>query len=524
MLPMDLDFDDFEELEKKKRLEEEELQRKAMERKQRLEEIKQKYQHSEQVDSRQEPRDSLVADDEEATEEVAPQPSILSKNQTLEIGEDQLAQMREIEGEMDDERDQLERERLAIEQQKESFGKVTFDMFSNSPADAERSGQLPLQARTQMVLPTTAAGKRASREALLDGEKHLQSNWDDGEGYYRATIGERIGDRFQVMGIVGKGVFSTVLKCLDTRAGDGTATVALKMIRNNDTMRRAAEREKSILLAIAEKDPQNKRFCVRLITHLEYRHHIALVFEYQQMNLREALKKFGKDVGINIGAVRIYARQLFIALRYLMELKVVHADIKLDNILCSEDLKQVKLCDFGSAFREDDSDNDPTPYLVSRFYRAPEIILGLQYDRQIDLWSICVSLFELFTGHVMFPGRTNNEMLRLMMAMKGRFPNKMVKTHFRSYEVLQLESHFEPDYRFRSHEVDAVTGKPVMRILDITRPSRDLATILRGSKAGADELRLVNQLTDLLDKGLNLDPAKRLTVVDALKHPFFAKT
>jgi serine/threonine-protein kinase PRP4 len=54
-----------------------------------------------------------------------------------------------------------------------------------------------------------------------------------------------------------------------------------------------------------------------------------------------------KDVGINIGAIRLYTRQLFIALKHLSDLKIVHADIKLDNILCSADLKQVKLCDFG---------------------------------------------------------------------------------------------------------------------------------------------------------------------------------
>jgi serine/threonine-protein kinase PRP4 len=95
------------------------------------------------------------------------------------------------------------------------------------------------------------------------------------------------------------------------------------------------------------------------------------------MNLRETLYKFGKDVGINIGAVRMYARQLLSALRHLADLKIVHGDIKLDNILCSEDLKQVTLCDFGSAFLETDKDIKPTPYIVSRFYRAPEIILGL---------------------------------------------------------------------------------------------------------------------------------------------------
>ena len=111
--------------------------------------------------------------------------------------------------------------------------------------------------------------------------------------------------------------------------------------------------------------------------NFEFRNHVALVFQFQAMNLRETLYKHGKDVGINIGAVRMYARQLLSALRHLEDLKIVHADIKLDNILCSEDLKQVTLCDFGSAFLESDKDIKPTTYIVSRFYRAPEIILGL---------------------------------------------------------------------------------------------------------------------------------------------------
>lgn len=64
----------------------------------------------------------------------------------------------------------------------------------------------------------------------------------------------------------------------------------------------------------------------------------------------------------------------------------MHADIKPDNILVSEGFAQLKLCDFGSAFKESAPDNDPTPYLVSRFYRAPEIILGFEYDRAVDLW------------------------------------------------------------------------------------------------------------------------------------------
>lgn len=89
----------------------------------------------------------------------------------------------------------------------------------------------------------------------------------------------------------------------------------------------------------------------------------------------------------------MYGKQLMIALRLLMEIQVVHADIKLDNILCSGDLKQVKLCDFGSAFRETDTDNDPTPYLVSRFYRAPEIILGMPCKFERVFFVVCCAKF-----------------------------------------------------------------------------------------------------------------------------------
>ncbi len=80
---------------------------------------------------------------------------------------------------------------------------------------------------------------------------------------------------------------------------------------------------------MAEHDTHNKK-------------HVC-VSEYQQINLREMLKKFGKDVGINIGTVRLYSRQLFVALRHLSDLRIVDADIKFDNILCSGDLKQVRV-------------------------------------------------------------------------------------------------------------------------------------------------------------------------------------
>ncbi|EEB86691.1 hypothetical protein MPER_16262, partial [Moniliophthora perniciosa FA553] len=66
------------------------------------------------------------------------------------------------------------------------------------------------------------------------------------------------------------------------------------------------------------------------------------------MNLRDVVKRFGKDVGLNIKAVRAYAHQLFLALSLLRKVGVMHADIKPDNILVNEQKTLLKLCDLGS--------------------------------------------------------------------------------------------------------------------------------------------------------------------------------
>ncbi|KAJ1417583.1 serine/threonine protein kinase putative [Ochromonadaceae sp. CCMP2298] len=94
----------------------------------------------------------------------------------------------------------------------------------------------------------------------------------------------------------------------------------------------------------------------------------------------------------------------------------------------------------------------------------------------------------------------------------------------RSYEGLALEPHFDPDLRFRQYEADPITGKTILRLIEITHPAKDLASLLRSSKAGADDLKLVQGLADLLERGLCLDPSKRLTVQEAAKHNFFASS
>jgi serine/threonine-protein kinase PRP4 len=196
----------------------------------------------------------------------------------------------------------------------------------------------------------------------------------DPEGYYQVILGEQLdGGRYQVFSSLGKGMFANVVRArvLQGEAGDAGKEVAIKIVRHQESMYRAGLKEVQILNKLKQADPDDKKHIVRLERTFEHRGHLCLVFESMSMNLRDVVKRFGKDVGLNIRAVRAYAHQLFLALGLLKKVNIMHADIKPDNILVNEQKTLLKLCDLGSA--SDASENDITPYLVSRFYRAPEI-------------------------------------------------------------------------------------------------------------------------------------------------------
>lgn len=97
--------------------------------------------------------------------------------------------------------------------------------------------------------------------------------------------------------------------------------------------------------------------------------------------------------------------------------------------------------------------NEITPYLVSRFYRAPEIILGLPYDYAIDMWSIGCTLYELYTGKILFTGDSNNQMLRAIMEIRGKISPKL----YRRGRLWNM--HFDEMGNFVSQERDKILGK-----------------------------------------------------------------
>ncbi|CAL5006798.1 unnamed protein product [Urochloa decumbens] len=371
----------------------------------------------------------------------------------------------------------------------------------------ERSAvTIPIALATEPKSGIQKSGKEDSKT-----EKNVHpDNWDDADGYYAYRLGESLGGRYEITAALGKGVFSRVVRAMDLKAEKGDPEkVAIKIIRSNDTMYRAGKQEVEILEKLARADSQDKRHCVRFISNFRYRNHLCLVLESLHMNLRELLKKFGHNIGLKLAAVRIYAKQIFIALKHLKDCKVLHCDIKPDNILVNEAKNVLKLCDFGNAMLA--GKNEVTPYLVSRFYRAPEIILGLPYDHPLDMWSVGCCLYELCTGKVLFPGKSNNEMLRLHMELKGPFPKKML-----SKGAFTMQ-HFNQGLNFHATDKDPVTNKIVRRSILNIKPKGINSYI---SNIPGEDPKTVSSFKNLLDKIFALEPAKRLTVEEALQHPF----
>ncbi|XP_051184807.1 uncharacterized protein [Lolium perenne] len=347
-------------------------------------------------------------------------------------------------------------------------------------------------------------------DGLCIEKNALHDNWDDPEGYYTHRFGELLDGRYEITAAHGKGVFSTVVRAKDLKAGkDDPEVVAIKIIRKNETMYKAGKQEVSILEKLASADREDRRHCVRFISSFMYRNHLCLVFESLNMNLREVLKKFGRNIGLKLTAVRAYSKQLFIALKHLKNCKVLHCDIKPDNMLVNDAKNVLKLCDFGNAMLA--GMNEVTPYLVSRFYRAPEIILGLPYDHPLDIWSVGCCLYELSTGKVLFPGATNNDILRLHMELKGPFPKKMLK---KGAFTMQ---HFDQDLNFNAIEEDPVTKKPMRKLILNIKP-KDFGSLV--SNFPGEDPRMLSNFKDLLEKIFILDPDKRITVSQALSHPF----
>ena len=196
-----------------------------------------------------------------------------------------------------------------------------FDMFADDFDEEKFAAPTakPTQATQDGTLAPAAGGGGGG---ILEG--------DDKDGYYKIRPGEMLDGRYQISSALGRGMFSGVARAVDTKT---QKTVAIKIMRNNDALRKGGFTEIAILQKLNAADPENKKHVVEFERSFEYKGHLCMAFENLSLNLREVLKKFGNNVGINLNATRAYAYQIFLALGHMRKCSIIHADLKPDNIL-----------------------------------------------------------------------------------------------------------------------------------------------------------------------------------------------
>lgn len=237
--------------------------------------------------------------------------------------------------------------------------------------------------------------------------------YDDERGDYQVVNGDHLAFRYEIMDTLGKGSFGQVLNCRDHQTGE---SVAIKIIRNKKRFHHQALVEIKILDNLRKWDHEEKHHVIKMTEHFYFRNHLCIAMELLSINLYELIKANG-FVGFTTALIRRFTSQMILSLCLMRHHRIVHCDLKPENVLLRHPAKSaIKVIDFGSSCLEHEK---IYTYIQSRFYRSPEVILGMNYHMAIDMWSLGCILAELYTGFPIFPGENEQEQLSCIMEVLG---------------------------------------------------------------------------------------------------------
>ncbi|MEQ2235863.1 Dual specificity protein kinase clk2 [Ilyodon furcidens] len=348
----------------------------------------------------------------------------------------------------------------------------------------------------------------SQRNDEIDAENERDSK----NGHLIYGSGDILGDRYEILDTLGEGTFGKVMQCLDHSRGG--RPIALKIIKNLEKYREAAKLEINVLEKIREKDPENKHNCVQMLDWFNFYGHVCISFELMSLSTFDFLKS-NNFLPYPINQIRHMASQICHAVSFLHDNKLTHTDLKPENILFvnsdyslvyNAEKKRyerrvrdttVRLIDFGSAT----FDHEHHSVVVStRHYRAPEVILDLGWSHPCDVWSIGCILFEYYEGFTLFQTHDNREHLAMMEKIQGPIPQKMIQWSRKCRYFHQGRL----DWNECSKAGRSVKSK--------YKPLKNYL-LSHG--------REHHQFFDLLERMLEYDPLKRISLPAALNHPFF---
>uniref|UniRef100_A0A5F9CT14 mitogen-activated protein kinase n=1 Tax=Oryctolagus cuniculus TaxID=9986 RepID=A0A5F9CT14_RABIT len=278
---------------------------------------------------------------------------------------------------------------------------------------------------------------------------------------------------------VGSGAYGAVCSAIDKRSGEKVAIKKLSRPFQSEIFARRAYRE---LLLLKHMQHENVIGLLDVFTpasSLRSFHDFYLVMPFMQTDLQKIMgMEFSED------KIQYLVYQMLKGLKYIHSAGVVHRDLKPGNLAVNEDC-ELKILDFGLARH---ADAEMTGYVVTRWYRAPEVILSwMHYNQTVDIWSVGCIMAEMLTGKTLFKGKDYLDQLTQILKVTGvpgaefvqKLKDKAAKTYIQSLPQM---------------------------------PKKDFTQLFP---------RASPQAVDLLEKMLELDVDKRLTASQALAHPFF---
>lgn len=242
--------------------------------------------------------------------------------------------------------------------------------------------------------------------------------FDNEQGNYILKWHDHINYRYEIQRVIGNGSFGNVAQCYDHKNGN---IVAIKIIRNAVNWSVQSINEINMLKAL-QKD-ECKLLILKYFDHFHFRNHLCIVTELMLINLYTLLE-ITEFRGLSLGLVKQFCFEILKGLKYIHELNIIHCDIKPENIMIKlnyfeggvPSILDLKIIDFGSSCYLNEI---VFTYIQSRFYRAPEILLGANYDCKIDIWSFGCVVAELFTSKSLLPGQSELEQAGLILEYFG---------------------------------------------------------------------------------------------------------
>nr|XP_040140466.1 homeodomain-interacting protein kinase 3 isoform X4 [Ictidomys tridecemlineatus] len=390
------------------------------------------------------------------------------------------------------------------------------DNHSSAMQIVDELSILPAMLQTNMGNPVTVV-------TTTTGSKQ---NCTTGEGDYQLVQHEvlcSMKNTYEVLDFLGRGTFGQVVKCWKRGTNE---IVAIKILKNHPSYARQGQIEVSILARLSTENADEYNF-VRAYECFQHRNHTCLVFEMLEQNLYDFLKQ-NKFSPLPLKVIRPILQQVATALKKLKSLGLIHADLKPENIMLVDPIRQpykVKVIDFGSASHV--SKTVCSTYLQSRYYRAPEIILGLPFCEAIDMWSLGCVIAELFLGWPLYPGALEYDQIRYISQTQGLPGEQLLNVGTKSTRFFCRETDMSHSgWRLKTlEEHEAETGmkskearKYIFNSLD------DIAHVntvmdLEGSDLLAEKADR-REFVSLLKKMLLIDADLRITPVETLNHPF----